>query len=228
MVAANPPPAAMEPVRVILLGPPGAGKGTQAARLAAFLQVPRISTGDMLRDAIARGTEVGRKAGPLMERGNLVPDDLLIALITERIAQPDCARGFVLDGFPRTVPQAEGLARMPGGGGSGWTLFEVDVPREELLRRLSGRRWCPTCQATYHTVYSPPRREGLCDRDGTPLVQREDDKEDVVAQRLREYDESTAPLIGYYRDRGEVHRIDGDRPVHDVFEDMKATLGVRA
>jgi len=216
------------PGRVILLGPPGAGKGTQAARLAEYLDVPRISTGDMLREGIAEGTSVGNEAGPLMQQGHLVPDHVLITLIRERIGREDCARGFVLDGFPRTLPQAEGLARMDRGTGSGWTVFEIDVPRDELLRRLSGRRWCRKCQATYHTINNPPRREGVCDRDGAPLVQREDDKEEVVARRLREYDELTAPLINYYRARGDVHAVDGFRPVGEVFADLKSALEVRA
>jgi adenylate kinase len=220
--------AANGPVRVIFLGPPGAGKGTQAARLAAHLAVPRISTGDMLREAIAEGTPRGRKAAPLMERGQLVPDGLLIALIRERIGRDDCERGFVLDGFPRTLPQAEGLARMTARAPGAWTVFEFDVPREELLRRLSGRRWCPRCQATYHVFNAPPKRDGICNRDGTPLVQREDDKEAVVAQRLKEYEERTAPLIEYYRERADVQRIDGNRPAGVVFDDLRATLEVQA
>ncbi|MEE8217370.1 MAG: adenylate kinase [Vicinamibacteria bacterium] len=214
------------PVGVIFLGPPGAGKGTQAARLAAHLEVPRISTGDMLRDAIAEGSPLGKGADPLMERGELVPDDLLIALIRERITQEDCARGFVLDGFPRTLAQARGLGEMGLGDLSSWSVFEVEVPREELLRRLSGRRWCPKCQATYHVTSSPPKKEGVCDRDGTTLVQREDDKEMVVARRLREYDERTAPLVAYYRDRAHVHTIDGNRAMRTVFEDLKAAVEI--
>jgi len=212
------------PVRVIFLGPPGAGKGTQAAKLAAHLGVPRISTGDMLREAIANGTPLGKEADPLMERGNLVPDDLLIALIRERIGREDCARGFVLDGFPRTLTQAEGLADMGLGSTSAWSVFEVEVPREELLRRLSGRRWCPRCQATYHVTSSPPRQEGICDLDGAALVQREDDKEAIVDQRLRDYDQQTAPLVAYYRDRAQVRRIAGNRPMAAVFADLKAAV----
>jgi len=182
----------------------------------------------MLRDAISEGTAVGKSAGPLMDEGHLVPDDLLITLIRERISRDDCARGFVLDGFPRTVPQAEGLAKMERGTGGSFTVFEVDVPRDELLRRLSGRRWCPKCQATYHVINNLPRKEGVCDRDGTVLVQREDDKESVVAERLREYDERTAPLIGYYRSRGDVHAVNGFRPVGEVFADLRHALEVRA
>jgi adenylate kinase len=228
VAAASRTPAVAGPARVIFLGPPGAGKGTQAARLAEHLGVPRVSTGDMLREAIAEGTAVGEEAAPLMDEGHLVPDDLLITLIRERIGRDDCARGFVLDGFPRTVPQAKGLAEMDRGGGTGWTVLEIDVPRDELLRRLSGRRWCPRCQATYHLVNKPPRKDGVCDRDGIALVQREDDKEEVVAQRLREYDELTAPLIEYYRARGDVIVVDGFRPVAEVFADLRGAVEVRA
>jgi len=138
------------------------------------------------------------------------------------------ARGFVLDGFPRTLAQARGLAEMGLSDASGWSVFEVEVPREELLRRLSGRRWCPKCQATYHGTSSPPKQEGVCDRDGTPLVQREDDKEMVVARRIREYDERTAPLVAYYRDRAHVRRIDGNRPMGTVFADLKAAVEISA
>jgi adenylate kinase len=215
------------PTRVILLGPPGAGKGTQAGRLAAEWGIARISTGDMLREAIARGTPLGRQAAPIMERGQLVPDELLIGLIRERIAQADCRSGFVLDGFPRTVPQAEGLEAMTGEGGES-VVIEVEVPRQELMRRLSGRRWCPTCQATYHVETSPPKRPGLCDRDATPLVQRDDDKEAVVARRLAEYDERTRPLIRHYQARSRLRHVDGHRPVNEVFEELKGILaGVR-
>jgi adenylate kinase len=213
---------------VIFVGSPGAGKGTQAAKLAAYLGVPRIATGDMLRDAISEGTPLGRQAEPLMEQGRLVPDDLLIALVRERTEQEDCARGFVLDGFPRTVRQAEGLAEMSSGEMSEWTVFSIEVPREELLRRLSGRRWCPRCQATYHLTSSPPKQEGVCDVDGTKLVQREDDAESVVAQRLQQYAELTEPLIGYYSERADLIRVDGNRPMDDVFADLKQRLGVAA
>jgi adenylate kinase len=216
-------------VRVIFLGPPGAGKGTQAARVAAHLGVPRISTGDMLREAIARGTPLGRKVAPLMEKGGLVPDDLLIALISERLQQPDCAKGYILDGFPRTLPQAERLTTMVQGQATAdYVVFDVEVPRQELLLRLSGRRWCPTCQSTYHMTYNLPKKDSLCDRDGTALIQREDDKEVAVARRLAEYDERTAPLVDYYRQRSRFNRIDGHRNVDRVFEDLRGILEARA
>jgi adenylate kinase len=220
--------AARLPVRVIFVGSPGAGKGTQAARLAEHLGVPRVATGDMLREAIASGTPLGRQAEPLMGRGKLVPDDLLIALVRDRIARPDCGRGFVLDGFPRTVRQAEGLAEMSEGEVSDWTVFSIRVPREELLRRLSGRRWCPRCQATYHVTSNPPKVEGVCDRDGASLVQRRDDREEVVARRLREYERQTEPLVDYYRDRADLIEIDGNRAMEAVFADLKERAGVTA
>ena len=211
--------------RVILLGPPGAGKGTQAARLAARLGLPRISTGDMLREAIAAGTPLGRQAGPLMERGELVPDELLIGIVGERLRRPDCAAGFILDGFPRTVRQAEGFAGMDENARVGRLLVvNVEVPRAELLRRLSGRRWCPTCQATYHVDNNPPRHDARCDREGARLIQREDDKEVAVARRLAEYEERTAPLIDYYRTRSRFHTIDGYLAVDKVFGALTGIL----
>jgi adenylate kinase len=227
-VAAASTRAAHDAVRVIFLGPPGAGKGTQAARLAAHLGVPKISTGEMLRTAIAKNTPLGREAHPLMEQGRLVPDDLLVKLIGERTAEADCRVGFVLDGFPRTLPQATGLERMPGGDPRGFIVFDFEVQREELMRRLSGRRWCPSCQATFHVAYDPPQRPMVCDVCGTDLVQREDDLEAVVEQRLREYDERTFPLIEYYRSRARVRRIDGNRPQDTVFQDLLSAVEVRA
>jgi adenylate kinase len=225
---ASPRPQADPRVRVIFLGPPGAGKGTQAARLAAHCKVPRISTGDMLREAIAAGTALGRQAGPLMEKGGLVPDELLIALIAERLRSQDTARGYILDGFPRTMPQAEGFETMNGGHVTTQVyVFNVDVPRDELLRRLSGRRWCPKCQSTYHIYNNPPRVPGRCDRDNAALIQREDDKEVAVARRLSDYDAATAPLIDFYRTRARFYDIDGYRPVDMVFRDLQRIIGGR-
>ena len=219
---------AHDAVRVIFLGPPGAGKGTQAARLAAHLGVPKISTGEMLRTAIARKTPLGTEANPLMEKGRLVPDDLLVKLISERTAEPDCTLGYVLDGFPRTLPQATGLELMPGGGPRGFIVFDFEVPRPVLMQRLSGRRWCPNCQATFHVLNDPPKQEMVCDQCGTKLVQRDDDLEVVVAQRLREYDERTFPLIEYYRARTRMVRIDGNRLQDEVFQDLLQAVEVRA
>jgi adenylate kinase len=227
-VAAASARSAAAAVRVIFLGPPGAGKGTQAARLAAHLQVPKISTGDMLRTAIAQDTAEGRASGPLMHRGNLVPDEVLLKLVGERTRQDDCGRGFVLDGFPRTIGQAHGLERMPGGDPRGFVVFDFEVPRDVLLLRLSGRRWCPACQATYHVLNDPPKREGICDADGVALEQRDDDRESVVAERLRQYDERTFPLIEYYRTRSKMVRVDGNRPMDVVLRDLLGAVEVRA
>jgi adenylate kinase len=227
-VAAASTRAAHDAVRVIFLGPPGAGKGTQAARLATHLGVPRISTGEMLRDAIAKKTKLGSEASPLMEKGHLVPDDLLVKMIAERTSEKDCSLGYVLDGFPRTLPQAKGLEQMPGGDPRGFIVFDFEVPRPVLMERLSGRRWCPKCQATFHVVNDPPRKPGVCDKCGTKLVQRDDDRETVVAERLREYDERTFPLIEYYGARARVVRIDGNRLQDQVFQDLLQAVEVRA
>jgi adenylate kinase len=224
--AANPRTPA-DAVRVIFLGPPGAGKGTQAARLAAHVGVPKIGTGEMLRTAIARNTPLGQQVHPFMETGNLVPDHLLVALVRERIGEPDCDRGFVLDGFPRTLAQAQGLEEMSGDPRA-WVVFDFQVPRAELMRRLSGRRWCPSCQATFHLQNDPPRRLGICDVCGTSLVQREDDHESVVALRLRQYDERTFPLIEYYRTRARIMPVDGHRPMDVVFRALLEAVEVQA
>jgi adenylate kinase len=207
--------------RIIFLGPPGAGKGTQAARLAGHLAIPKISTGDMLRDAIAAGTPLGLQAGPIMEKGGLVPDDLLNGIVGERLRRPDCANGYILDGYPRTLPQAEGFEQMARGDVTPEVfVMNVVVPRDELLRRLSGRRWCPRCQATYHVYNNPPKVEGKCDNDGRKLIQREDDKKVAVERRLREYDARTAPLIDYYRTRSLFHDVDGYRAPDVVFNEL--------
>jgi adenylate kinase len=215
-------------VRVLFLGPPGAGKGTQAARLAAHLGIPRISTGDMLRDAIAHGTPLGKQAAPLIEKGQLVPDELLIGMINDRLAGADCRPGYLLDGFPRTVRQAEAFGSTGDGANSeaDFVVFRFDVPHQELLRRLSGRRWCPTCQATYHVDNNPPKRPGICDKDGSPIIQREDDKETAAERRLKDYDALTAPLVEYYRKRARVYDVDGFRPPDEVFASLLSVLDV--
>jgi adenylate kinase len=227
-VAAASARSAADVVRVIFLGPPGAGKGTQAARLAAHLGVPKIGTGEMLRTAIANDTSLGQKAHPLMEKGNLVPDDVLVGLVRERIQAPDCSRGFVLDGFPRTIGQAQGLEAMTSGDPRAWVVFDFEVPRPVLMARLSGRRWCPSCQATYHLLNDPPKQLGVCDACGTGLAQREDDHESVVARRLEQYDERTFPLIAHYRERARMILVDGNRPMDVVFRELLDVIEVRA
>lgn len=204
-------------MRLVFLGPPGAGKGTQARALAQEWGVPHIATGDMLRDAAAAGTPLGRQARAFMERGALVPDDVIIGLIAERLGEPDAKRGFVLDGFPRTIPQAEALDRLLAERDQGLDrVIYFDVPEDELLRRLTGRRSCPACQATYHLTANPPRRAGVCDRCGADLVQRPDDREETVRTRLKVYAEQTAPLLEHYRGRGVLVTVAGAGPIEVV------------
>lgn len=185
-------------MRIILLGAPGAGKGTQAKFITEQFGIPQISTGDMLRAARSAGTPLGREADRYMSAGELVPDDLIIALVRERIAEPDCASGFLLDGFPRTIPQAEALEQA---GVAIDHVIEIDVPDEEIVRRLSGRRVHESSGRVYHVEFSPPKEEGLDDETGEPLVQRVDDREDTVRKRLEVYHQQTRPLVDFYRER---------------------------
>jgi adenylate kinase len=204
-------------VRLIFLGPPGAGKGTQARELAREWGVPQVATGEMLREAVVAGTPLGREAKRIMGTGALVPDDVIVGLIAERLRQPDAAGGFILDGFPRTIGQAEALGRLLKDLGQkldGVVYFQVAEP--ELLRRLTGRRLCRQCQAAFHMVSAPPRREGICDHCGGPLYQRDDDSEATVGNRLRVYEQQTAPLLDYYRHRGLLTPIDGLGPVDAI------------
>jgi adenylate kinase len=204
-------------LRVIFLGPPGAGKGTQADALAREWGVPHVATGDMLREAARRGTPLGLAARRYMDTGALVPDDVVIGLVGERLGEPDAAGGAVLDGFPRTVPQAEALDRLLAGKGAGIDrVVFFDVSRSELLRRLTGRRVCRQCGATYHVVSAPPRVADVCDRCGGALYQREDDGEAAVAKRLDVYATQTAPLLDYYQARGILHRVAAEGPVAQV------------
>jgi len=205
-------------MRITLMGPPGSGKGTQAQRLVEKYQVPQISTGDLLRAAVAAGTPLGQQAKAIMERGELVPDELVIGIIRERLAEPDAERGFILDGFPRTVPQAKALDEL---------LTDLDRPlqaailleadEEAIVQRISGRRVCERCGAVYNIYTNPPAREGVCDVCGGPLVQRPDDNEATVRQRLRVYREQTAPVLDFYRDQGKLKVVAGVGDVDTVF-----------
>lgn len=197
-------------MRVVLFGPPGAGKGTQAAVLKEELGIPHISTGDMLREAVRAGTELGREAQGYMERGALVPDDLILRMMEERLRQPDTARGYILDGFPRTVAQAEALDAMLSRLGMQIdAVIDLQVPEEELVRRLSGRLVCPSCQAIYQTQTRPPKVEGKCDQCGGELIVRPDDRPEAVRNRLVVYRKQTAPLIAYYQHKKLLHSVDG-------------------
>jgi adenylate kinase len=209
-------------VRLIFLGPPGAGKGTQARELAREWGVPQVSTGDMLREAVAAGTPLGREAKRIMETGALVPDEVMIGLIADRLRQPDAAGGFILDGFPRTIAQAEALDRLLKDLDQ--TLDGVvffDVAEAELLRRLTGRRICRQCQTAFHVASAPPQREGVCDRCGGELYQREDDSEATVRHRLGVYERQTAPLLDYYRGRGLLTSVKGEGSISAIREAIR-------
>ena len=215
------------PLNLILMGPPGAGKGKQASRLAERLRVPAISTGEMLRDEVKRDSTLGREAKSYMDRGALVPDALIIAIIEARLQRSDCAAGFILDGFPRTVGQAEALDRALHR--FGWSLHRVgslNVPTDEVVRRLSGRRTCRDCGAPYHVVLEPPRKDDTCDACGGTLQQRDDDHESVITTRLEVYARDTAPLLDYYRDRGLLAEVDGRGKHDDVLAALLAHLNV--
>lgn len=207
--------------RLMLLGPPGAGKGTQAQRLAEDLSIPQISTGDMLRAAKAQGTPLGLAAAGFMDRGELVPDEVVVGIVKERLLAPDVAGGFILDGFPRTVPQAEALAE------AGVTLdavINVAVPEAELMGRITGRLSCPGCGAAFHIAYNPPALEGTCDACGTALITRKDDTAEVFGQRLSAYEAKTAPLAAFYRDQGLLHDVDGIGELDQVQARIRAIL----
>lgn len=209
---------------VILLGPPGAGKGTQAARLAAALAVPHVSTGDLFRQNLSTGTELGERARRYMEAGELVPDDLVLDMLFERVAQPDCREGYLLDGFPRTLPQAEALEARLGDGVDHCAVL-IDVPEEALVERMSGRLTCSQCGAVFHRRHDPPRVEGVCDRCGGALIQRSDDREEVVRERLSVYQRQTRPVVDYYRGKGVLREVDGRGDPEAVFANLQAVLG---
>jgi adenylate kinase len=216
-------------VRVAFLGPPGAGKGTQARELAGEWGVPHVATGDMLREAAAAGTPLGREAKGYMDRGALVPDDVIIRMIAERLRQPDARGGFLLDGFPRTIAQAEGLERLLKDLGQPLDrVVYFDVSEPELLRRLTGRRVCRACQAAFHLVSAPPKAAGVCDRCGGALYQREDDSEATVRNRLGVYARQTAPLLDWYRGRGLLASVPGEGPIETIRAAVRSTAGARA
>ena len=200
-------------MKIILLGAPGAGKGTQAEVISQKLNIPSLSTGNMLREAQKKGTPLGQQAKSYMESGQLVPDELVIGIIKERMAQPDCAGGFILDGFPRTVAQAEALDQM---GVAIDRVIEIDVPDEAIVTRMSGRRVCEGCGASYHMTHNPPAAEGVCDKCGGKLVTRKDDDPKTVQQRLETYHRQTQPLVDYYQKAGKLRTIDGNQPLEEA------------
>ena len=219
------------PLNIVLLGAPGSGKGTQAERIAPAFALPHISTGDILRGAVKAGTELGRTAKRFMDSGELVPDEVVIGIIRERLSEPDTTAGFMLDGFPRTLEQATALDEMLADAGRALRfVLLIDVPEEELVQRLAGRRACRSCGRGYNVVFDPPRVEGVCDACGGELFQRDDDNEDTVRNRLTVYRRQTEPLVGYYRDKGILATVyGGGRTPDQVFADVEKLLaGARA
>ncbi len=209
-------------MRIILLGAPGAGKGTQAEFITAKLGVPAVSTGNLLRSAISEGTELGKKAAEYMNKGSLVPDELVIELVRERVKAPDCQKGMVFDGFPRTLAQAEALDRVMD---IDMVLF-LDVSDDAIVERMSGRRTCPKCQATYHVVSHPPKKEGICDKCGTALGIRDDDRPEVVRQRIAVYHKQTEPIVNHYKNKGLLKVVKGQEKLEDTTALVAAAIGV--
>ena len=211
-------------MRLIFIGPPGSGKGTQAKRLAVTHGIPHISTGDMLREAIADGTDLGRKAAPIMASGGLVSDDLMVGIIKERLGKPDAAKGFILDGFPRTLVQAEKLDGLVGNGSGGVRVVQLLVPDDVIVKRISLRRSCPSCGAIYHLESAPPATDSVCDRCGAEVIARPDDNETAVRKRLEAFHAQTLPVATYYKSKSVLREVDGLGPVDEVFERIEKSL----
>ena len=212
-------------MKIVMLGAPGAGKGTQAIKIADKYDIPHISTGDIFRANIKGGTELGQKAKSYIDKGELVPDEVTIGMLLDRIAQDDCKNGYVLDGFPRTIPQAESLTEaLKSQGDQIDFALNIDVSDEAIIERMSGRRACPKCGATYHIVYAAPKTENICDKCGTELIIRSDDKPETVKDRLNVYHQQTEPLIAYYKTAGVLREVDGTQELPKVFEDVIAIL----
>lgn len=208
-------------MKLIILGAPGAGKGTQASRIAEKYSIPHISTGDIFRANIKNGTELGKEAKSYMDKGELVPDELTVRILLDRVANDDCKNGYVLDGFPRTIPQAKVLdEELSKTGDSIDFAIDVDVPDENIIKRMSGRRACLTCGATYHIVHVPPKKDGICDKCGSELVLRDDDKEETVKNRLGVYHQQTQPLIDFYKEKNILKSVDGTVDMMEVFESI--------
>lgn len=209
---------------IILFGPPGAGKGTQAQRLSSKYAIPHISTGDILRENVRNETELGLAAKSYMDKGQLVPDDVLIGIIRNRLSEDDCRGGFLLDGYPRTIPQADALGKILDEIGKPIDrVINIIVPQSDLVTRLSGRLMC-ACGASYHKVFNPPAKESVCDACGSELFQRSDDKEEAILRRLEAYDAQTAPLVAYYKEKGLLSDVDGTKDIEDVMADICAVL----
>jgi len=209
----------------VLLGPPGAGKGTQAKKIAGEFGVPHISTGDMFRKAVAEKTPMGIKADEFMKKGLLVPDEIVVGIVDERLRLPDCQKGFILDGFPRTVAQAESLEEILSKQGLKLdAAVNFEVPQEELIERFTGRRVCESCGASYHIKYNPPKEAGICDKCGSKVVTRPDDRIETVTERLKVYEEQSRPLVQFYKDKGLLIDIDGTKSIDEVFEKIVSRL----
>lgn len=211
-------------MKIIFIGPPGSGKGTQAKRLASRFAIPHISTGDMLREAVADGTELGRQAAPIMAGGGLVSDELMIGIINDRLAKADAGNGFILDGFPRTVVQAEKLDNIVGNGNENLRVLQLLVPDDAIVRRITMRRTCAQCGAIYHLENNPPANDSVCDRCGAEVIARPDDTEEAVRKRLESFHRQTVPVATYYKSKRILREVDGIGPVDEVFERIEKSL----